>query len=54
MEDCFPESVWKQVKMSRSDGKRLRHTSKEAERRCNVWEISSLVPKVEYKHDYKP
>jgi len=27
-EDCFPESIWKQIKVSRSDGKRLRHMSK--------------------------
>lgn len=27
-EDSFPESIWKQVKISRSDGKRLRNISK--------------------------
>ena len=39
LEDYFPESIWRLVKVRKTEGKRLRGNTKEIEKRVNVWNL---------------
>ncbi len=42
-EDRFPETIWKIIKVRKTEGKRLRGNTKDIEKRVNVWRISEEV-----------
>jgi hypothetical protein len=43
MEDRYPDSQWKMVKVRKTEGKRLRGNTKEIERRLNIWRVSEEI-----------
>lgn len=42
-EDKFPETIWKNIKVRKTDGKRLRCNTKEIEKQVNIWKISTEI-----------
>lgn len=42
-EDRYPESIWKMIKIRKTEGKRLRGNTKDIEKRVNIWRVNEDI-----------